>query len=64
MRLCFEFDYSQNRPLPKIPNCEVFYKRLFWLYIFNLHLHNSDISFILNNKHRESPQLEFYESSD
>lgn len=45
-RICFEFDYSQNRPLPKIPNSVVFYKRLLWFYIFHIHLHNMDSSFM------------------
>jgi hypothetical protein len=57
-RICFEFDYSQNRPLPKLPNCEVFYKRLLWFYIFNVHLHNLNISYMFHfteGKYPKSP---------
>jgi hypothetical protein len=33
--LCLEFDCRQNKALPLLPNCEVFYQRLLWFYIFN-----------------------------
>lgn len=39
--LC-EFDYGQNLPLPKIPVCDQFYKRLFGLNIFNIHVFNDN----------------------
>lgn len=44
--LVIEFDYSQNAPLPRLDCCEQFYKRLLWLYIFNIHIHNDDQSHI------------------
>jgi hypothetical protein len=56
--ICFEFDYSQNRPLPKLPNCDVFYKRLIWFHIFNVHLHNLNISYMfhyLEGKYPKNP---------
>ncbi|XP_043469861.1 uncharacterized protein LOC122503403 [Leptopilina heterotoma] len=44
--LCCEFDYAQNLPLPKIPVNDQFYKRLVWLYLFNVHIHNSESSYM------------------
>lgn len=44
--LCCEFDYAQNLPLPKIPVSDQFYRRLLWLYLFNVHIHNSDKSYM------------------
>lgn len=38
--LVLEFDYGQNRPLPKLNNNSQYYKRMLWLYIFNVHCHN------------------------
>jgi hypothetical protein len=40
-----EFDYAQNLPLPKLPVNDQFYKRLMWLYLFNVHVHHSKRSF-------------------
>lgn len=42
--LVLEFDFAQNRPLPKLEVNSVFYKRLLWMYIFNVHCHNDDNS--------------------
>lgn len=42
--LALEFDFAQNRPLPKLEVNSVFYKRLLWMYIFNLHCHNNNKS--------------------
>lgn len=38
--LVLEFDYAQNLPLPKLSVTSQFYKRLLWLYLFNVHCHN------------------------
>ncbi|KAI5741437.1 hypothetical protein M8J76_013625 [Diaphorina citri] len=42
--LVLEFDYAQNLPLPKITATAQFYKRLLWLYLFNVHCHNDGTS--------------------
>lgn len=42
--LVIEFDYGQNLPLPKLNVTSQFYKRLMWLYLFNVHVHNDDTS--------------------
>lgn len=39
-----EFDYAQNLPLPKLTVNKQFYKRLLWLYLFNVHCHNDGTS--------------------
>lgn len=39
-----EFDYAQNLPLPKPTVNKQFYKRLLWLYLFNIHCHNDGTS--------------------
>lgn len=41
-----EFDYSQNLPLPKLNVTSQFYRRLLWIYLFNVHIHNDDSSFM------------------
>lgn len=41
-----EFDYAQNLPLPKLTVKSKLYKRLLWLYLFNVHIHNDDASFM------------------
>ena len=38
--LVLEFDYGQNLPLPKLNVTAQFYKRLLWLYVFNVYCHN------------------------
>ena len=53
--IVIEFDYAQNRPLPKLPNCNLFYKRLLWLFIFNVHVHNIK-SFIFYNLEGMAPK--------
>ena len=53
--IVIEFDYAQNRPLPKLPNCNLFYKRLLWLYIFNVHVHGIK-SFIFYSLEGNSPK--------
>lgn len=37
-----EFDYAQNLPVPKLNCTGQFYKRLLWIYLFNVHIHNSN----------------------
>lgn len=44
--LTVEFDYSQNHPIPKLNVNNQFYKRMFWLYCFNIHVFNDDSSFL------------------
>lgn len=36
--LVIEFDYAQNYPVPKLNVSSQFYKRLLWLYCFNVHV--------------------------
>lgn len=36
-----EFDFGQNLPLPKLNVTSQFYKRLLWVYVFNIYQHNS-----------------------
>src|SRR5882724_2509848 len=36
--LVLEFDYSQNKPIPKLPVNEVFYSRVLWFFVFNIHI--------------------------
>lgn len=42
--LIIEFDYAQNLPLPKLNITSQFYKRLLWLFNFNVHCHNDKSS--------------------
>lgn len=42
--LILEFDYAQNLPIPKLNITSQFYKRLLWLYNFNIHCHNDGAS--------------------
>lgn len=44
--LVMEFDYAQNFPLPKLTVTSQFYKRLLWLYLFCIHVHNDDAAFM------------------
>lgn len=44
--LVIEFDFAQNLPVPKINVTSQFYKRLLWLYAFNVHIHNDNSSFM------------------
>lgn len=44
--IVFEFDYGQNVPIPKLNVTSQFYKRLLWLYMFNVHVHNDGSSFM------------------
>lgn len=43
--LVVEFDYAQNFALPKLNVSAQFYKRLLWLYLFNIHCYNDDSSY-------------------
>lgn len=43
--LVIEFDYGQNYPIPRLNVNSQFYKRMLWLYVFNIHVHNDDSSF-------------------
>lgn len=42
--LLLEFDYAQNLPLPKLSVTSQFYKRLLWMFLFNIHCHNDGTS--------------------
>ena len=44
--LVIEFDYCQNKPIPKLPISQAFYLRFSWIYLFNIHIHNNDKSFM------------------
>lgn len=44
--LCCEFDFAQNLPLAKLPVSSQFYKRLLWLFLFNVHIHNTNESYM------------------
>lgn len=35
-----QFDYAQNHAMPKLNINAQFYKRLFWVYLFNIHVYN------------------------
>lgn len=43
--LVVEFDYGQNYPIPRLNVNSQFYKRMLWLYPFNIHVYNDDSSF-------------------
>lgn len=43
--LVCEFDYAQNYAVPKLNVNSQFYKRLLWLYAFNIHVFNNDESY-------------------
>lgn len=43
-----EFDFGQNLPLPKIPVNSQFFLRLLWLYIFNVHIHGTERSYMIH----------------
>ena len=48
--LCLVFDYAQNLPIPNIPVSDQFFKRLMWLYNFNVHvlrIHNTENIYML-----------------
>lgn len=40
--LVCEYDYAQNYPVPKLNVNSQFYKRLLWLYAFNIHVFNDN----------------------
>lgn len=42
------FDFAQNLPLPKLPVNSQFYCRLLWLQIFNVHVFDSDESYMFH----------------
>lgn len=42
--LVLEFDFAQNLPIPRLNVTSQFYKRLGWLYIFNIHNHTNQTS--------------------
>lgn len=42
--LVLEFDYAQNYPVPRLNVNSQFYKRLLWLYAFNIHVFNDNES--------------------
>lgn len=44
--LSLEFDFAQNLPLPKIPVSDQFFRRLMWMYVFNVHVHNNNNSYM------------------
>lgn len=43
--LVLEFDYGQNYPIPRLNVNSQFYKRMLWLYVFNVHIYNDDSSY-------------------
>ena len=45
-KLVIEFDYGQNKALPKLNNSSNFFSRSLWLFIFNLFVHNTKESFV------------------
>ena len=47
-KLILEMDYCQNKPLPKISATKSFYLRKLWLFICNIHIHNSNESFMFH----------------
>ena len=53
-----EFYYAQNLPLPKIPVNEQFYKRLLWLYLFNVHVYGSEQSYMYPHLKLKLAELE------
>ena len=44
--IVLEFDYAQNLPLPKVPVTDQFYKRLLLLFVFNVHVHKRNTSYM------------------
>lgn len=46
--LQLEFDFAQNLPLPKLSVNIQFFCRLLWLYVFNVHVHNNNNSYIFH----------------
>lgn len=52
--LVCEFDYAQNFAVPKLNVTSQFYKRLLWLYAFNIHIHNDGTSFMYNFMEHEA----------
>lgn len=56
--LVLEFDYAQNLPVPKTNETSQFYKRLMWIYLFNVHCHNDDSSnlyYYLETESKKNP---------
>lgn len=43
-----EFDFGQNLPLPKLPMNAQFYRRLLWLYVFNVHIYKINRSYMFH----------------
>lgn len=37
--IVFAFDYSQNKPLPKLSNSKIYYTRQLYMYLFNIHVY-------------------------
>ena len=44
-KLVIEFDYGQNKPLPKLNNTSNYYSRSLWFYVFNVYVHNTKKSY-------------------
>ena len=40
-KLIIEIDYCQNKSLPSLPVADNFYARKFWLFLCNVHVHNT-----------------------
>ena len=51
---CIEFDYNSNKVLPKMNNCERYYKRALYLYLANIHIHTKNYSFIFHSLEGEA----------
>ena len=45
-KLVLEFDYGQNKALPKLNNNSTFFRRCLWFYLFNVYIHNTKQSFM------------------
>lgn len=45
-KLVIEFDYGQNKPLPKLNKTSNYYSRCLWFFIFNVFIHSTKESFM------------------
>lgn len=48
VKLVIEFDYSQNKPLPKLSNTTNYYKRCLWFFTFNIFIYNNNKSYMIH----------------
>lgn len=54
--LTVEMDYGQNLPLPKLSNTSQFYKRLIWMFTFNIHSYEDNDSIFYTYLESEGPK--------